>query len=63
MKIGQLIFHLPAEKKQKIRKIDKINKKIASVKSSLVFNRTCIYTSLYVYIFPVTRIVATALYI
>ena len=58
MKIGQLIFHLPAEKKQKIRKIEKINKKIASVKSSLVFNRTCIkenllpkYTNMYIYIY------------
>ena len=57
MKIGQLIFHLPAEKKQKIRKIEKINKKIASVKSSLVFNRTCIkenllpkYTNIYNFI-------------
>ena len=58
-KIGQVIFHLPAEKKQKIRKIEKINKKIASVKSSLVFNRTCIkenllpkYTNnIYVYIY------------
>ena len=46
MKIGQLIFHLPAEKKQKIRRIEKINKKIASVKSSLVFNRTCIKENL-----------------
>ena len=46
MKIGQVIFHLPAEKKQKIRKIEKINKKIASVKSSLVFNRTCIKENL-----------------
>ena len=51
MKIGQLIFHLPAEKKQKIRKIEKINKKIASVKSSLVFNRTCI-NYIYIYISP-----------
>ena len=47
MKIGQLIFHLPAEKKQKIKKIEKINKKIASVKSSLVFNRTYIHTYIY----------------
>ena len=56
MKIGQLIFHLPAEKK--IRKIEKINKKIASVKSSLVFNRKCIeenllpkYTNIYDYVY------------
>ena len=48
MKIGPLIFHLPAEKKQKIRKIEKISKKIASVKSSLAFNRTCIK---YIYIY------------
>ena len=51
MKIGQLIFHLPAEKKQKIRKIEKINKKIASVKSSLVSNRTCIKVYKYIYIY------------
>ena len=52
MKIGQLIFHLPAEKKQKIRRIEKINKKIASVKSSVVFNKTCIKENfIYMYIF------------
>ena len=63
MKIGQLIFHLPAEKKQKIRRIEKINKKIASVKCSLVFNRTCIkenllpkYTNIYVYTHTYTHI-------
>ena len=56
MKIGQLIFDLPDEKK-KIRRIEKINKKITFVKSSLVFNRTCIkenllpkYTNIYIYI-------------
>ena len=58
MKIGQLIFHLPAEKKQKIRRIAKINKKIASGKSSLVFTRTCIkenllpeYTNIYIFLY------------
>ena len=60
MKIGQLIFHLPVEKKQKIRRIEKINKKIASVKSSQVFNRTCIkenllpkYTNIYIYTYSI----------
>ena len=51
MRIGQLIFHLPAQKKQKIRRMEKINKKIASVKSSLVFNRTCLYIYIYIYIY------------
>ena len=55
MWIGQLIFHLPTEKKQKIRRMEKMNKKISSVKSSLIFNRTCIkenllpkYTNIYI---------------
>lgn len=43
MNIGELIFleQTPAIKKL-VRDIDKVNKKISSCKTSLVFNRTCI---------------------
>ena len=51
MKIGQLIYHPPAEKKKNWENKQKNN----SVKSSLVFNRTCIkenlvpkYTNIYI---------------
>ena len=47
MRIGQLIFHQPAEKKQKMKRMEKINKKIASLKSSLVINRT--FSFIYTY--------------
>ena len=48
MRIGQLIFHQTAEKKQKMKRMEKISKKIASLKSSLVINRT--FSFIYTYI-------------
>ena len=42
MSFGELIFQLPNEEKQLIRKIEKLNKKLSKAESSLEFNGLCI---------------------
>ena len=61
MKIGQLIFHLPAEKKQKKNSIEHALKK-----NMHVFNRTCIkenllqkYANIFTYMYIAEKIVCT----
>jgi hypothetical protein len=58
MNIGNIIYDLSLENKKIVRQIEKKNKKINNIKSSLVFNRTCIkekllptYTNIYIYIY------------
>ena len=40
--LGSLIFQLPVECHQSVRKLEKVSSKVARLKCSLLFNRTCL---------------------
>ena len=52
LNIGQLLFLLPnQELKQKVRILEKLNKRFINAKIGTIFNRTYIYIYIYIYIF------------
>ena len=40
--LGELIFHLPADTKKRVRYLEKCYFKLCKQKSSMLFNQTCI---------------------
>ena len=62
LNIGQLLFLLPnPELKQKVRMLEKINKRFINAKIGTIFNRACLieglfpaYTNICIYIYPLT---------
>ena len=59
LNIGQLLFLLPnPELKQKVRILEKLNKRFINAKIGIIFNGTCLneglfpaYTNIYIYIY------------
>ena len=50
LNIGQLLFLLPnPELKQKVRILEKLNKRFINAKIGTIFNRTYIYIHIYIY--------------
>ena len=51
LNIGQLLFLLPnPEFKQKVRILEKLNKRFINAKIGIIFNRTCLIEGLYIFI-------------
>ena len=63
LNIGQLLFLLPSpELKQKVRILEKLNKRFINAKIGIIFNRTCLieglfsaYTNIYIFIYMTIR--------